>query len=151
MKKKKIWLHCSWDAVWPFSFLLSLFPQITWERPFPSEMYLGALSCCYGTWTFKWTISDGMQFSEGLSSKVSISSFLSSLSRKLWKCEIMKAFLLLDWLFFILIWTSNLKYSLSIILLAYEDFSFFRALSWFAVGCYYYCIKKYDQSRRYFR
>lgn len=26
-----------------------------------------------------------------------------------------------------------------------------RALSWFAVGCYYYCIKKYDQSRRYFR
>ncbi|KAL6543324.1 Cell division cycle protein 16 [Orobanche hederae] len=26
----------------------------------------------------------------------------------------------------------------------------FRALSWFAVGCYYYCIKKYDQSRRYF-
>ncbi|RVW43026.1 Anaphase-promoting complex subunit 6 [Vitis vinifera] len=25
-----------------------------------------------------------------------------------------------------------------------------RALSWFAVGCYYYCIKKYDQSRRYF-
>ncbi|KAK7405333.1 hypothetical protein VNO78_06564 [Psophocarpus tetragonolobus] len=24
------------------------------------------------------------------------------------------------------------------------------ALSWFAVGCYYYCIKKYDQSRRYF-
>ncbi|KAJ8422598.1 hypothetical protein Cgig2_022660 [Carnegiea gigantea] len=25
------------------------------------------------------------------------------------------------------------------------------ALSWFAVGCYYYCIKKYDQSRRYFR
>lgn len=28
---------------------------------------------------------------------------------------------------------------------------FFRALSWFAVGCYYYCIKKYDQSRRYFR
>lgn len=31
-------------------------------------------------------------------------------------------------------------------------FSFFpRALSWFAVGCYYYCIRKYDQSRRYFR
>ena len=28
---------------------------------------------------------------------------------------------------------------------------FLRALSWFAVGCYYYCIKKYDQSRRYFR
>ncbi|CAI0552314.1 unnamed protein product, partial [Linum tenue] len=27
---------------------------------------------------------------------------------------------------------------------------FFRALSWFAVGCYYYCIKKYEQSRRYF-
>ncbi|XP_058100856.1 anaphase-promoting complex subunit 6 isoform X2 [Magnolia sinica] len=25
-----------------------------------------------------------------------------------------------------------------------------RALSWFAVGCYYYCIKKYDQSRRHF-
>ncbi|KAL0328411.1 UNVERIFIED_CONTAM: Anaphase-promoting complex subunit [Sesamum calycinum] len=25
-----------------------------------------------------------------------------------------------------------------------------KALSWFAVGCYYYCIKKYDQSRRYF-
>nr|ACT78471.1 anaphase promoting complex/cyclosome subunit [Oryza sativa Indica Group] len=25
-----------------------------------------------------------------------------------------------------------------------------RALSWFAVGCYYYCIKKYDQARRYF-
>lgn len=25
-----------------------------------------------------------------------------------------------------------------------------RALSWFAVGCYYYCIKKYDQSHRYF-
>ncbi|CAL1408150.1 unnamed protein product [Linum trigynum] len=25
-----------------------------------------------------------------------------------------------------------------------------RALSWFAVGCYYYCIKKYEQSRRYF-
>ncbi|CAN6484026.1 unnamed protein product [Victoria cruziana] len=24
------------------------------------------------------------------------------------------------------------------------------ALSWFAVGCYYYCIKKFDQSRRYF-
>ncbi|KRH26164.1 hypothetical protein GLYMA_12G156300v4 [Glycine max] len=24
------------------------------------------------------------------------------------------------------------------------------ALSWFAVGCYYYSIKKYDQSRRYF-
>ncbi|KAL8141301.1 hypothetical protein V2J09_007322 [Rumex salicifolius] len=23
-----------------------------------------------------------------------------------------------------------------------------KALSWFAVGCYYYCIKKYDQSRR---
>ncbi|XP_065627398.1 anaphase-promoting complex subunit 6 isoform X3 [Quercus suber] len=26
-----------------------------------------------------------------------------------------------------------------------------KALSWFAVGCYYYCIKKYDQSHRYFR
>ncbi|KAK9070581.1 hypothetical protein SSX86_010983 [Deinandra increscens subsp. villosa] len=25
-----------------------------------------------------------------------------------------------------------------------------KAISWFAVGCYYYCIKKYDQSRRYF-
>ncbi|KAI3838973.1 hypothetical protein MKX03_031071 [Papaver bracteatum] len=25
-----------------------------------------------------------------------------------------------------------------------------KALSWYAVGCYYYCIKKYDQSRRYF-
>ncbi|CAA7402376.1 unnamed protein product [Spirodela intermedia] len=25
-----------------------------------------------------------------------------------------------------------------------------RALSWFAVGCYYQCIKKYDQARRYF-
>ncbi|PRQ56556.1 putative ribosomal protein S8 [Rosa chinensis] len=25
-----------------------------------------------------------------------------------------------------------------------------KALSWFSVGCYYYCIKKYDQSRRYF-
>ncbi|KAJ7948759.1 anaphase-promoting complex subunit 6 [Quillaja saponaria] len=25
-----------------------------------------------------------------------------------------------------------------------------KPLSWFAVGCYYYCIKKYDQSRRYF-
>uniref|UniRef100_A0ACD5TVM6 Uncharacterized protein n=1 Tax=Avena sativa TaxID=4498 RepID=A0ACD5TVM6_AVESA len=25
-----------------------------------------------------------------------------------------------------------------------------RAISWFAVGCYYYCIKKYDQARRYF-
>ncbi|KAF8413721.1 hypothetical protein HHK36_001714 [Tetracentron sinense] len=25
-----------------------------------------------------------------------------------------------------------------------------KALSCFAVGCYYYCIKKYDQSRRYF-
>ncbi|KAK9286485.1 hypothetical protein L1049_014883 [Liquidambar formosana] len=25
-----------------------------------------------------------------------------------------------------------------------------KALSWFAVGCYYYCIRKYDQSRRYF-
>ncbi|GAA0165335.1 ubiquitin-protein ligase [Lithospermum erythrorhizon] len=25
-----------------------------------------------------------------------------------------------------------------------------KALSWFAVGCYYYCIKKYDQSGRYF-
>ncbi|KAH8518734.1 hypothetical protein H0E87_000544 [Populus deltoides] len=25
-----------------------------------------------------------------------------------------------------------------------------KALSWFAVGCCYYCIKKYDQSRRYF-
>ncbi|GAB4849379.1 Cell division cycle protein 16 [Ancistrocladus abbreviatus] len=25
-----------------------------------------------------------------------------------------------------------------------------KALSWFAVGCYYYCIKKYEQSRRYF-
>ncbi|KAL5731925.1 Cell division cycle protein 16 [Ranunculus cassubicifolius] len=25
-----------------------------------------------------------------------------------------------------------------------------KALSWFAVGCYYYCIKKYDQSQRYF-
>jgi anaphase-promoting complex subunit 6 len=24
------------------------------------------------------------------------------------------------------------------------------ALSWFSVGCYYYCIKKYDQSRKYF-
>jgi len=26
-----------------------------------------------------------------------------------------------------------------------------RALSWFAVGCYYYCIKKYAEARRYFR
>ncbi|KAM1169142.1 hypothetical protein ACFX19_031500 [Malus domestica] len=25
------------------------------------------------------------------------------------------------------------------------------ALSWFAVGCYYYCIKKYVESHRYFR
>ncbi|KAJ4839208.1 Cell division cycle protein 16 [Turnera subulata] len=25
-----------------------------------------------------------------------------------------------------------------------------KALSWFAVGCYYYCIKKYNQARRYF-
>lgn len=25
-----------------------------------------------------------------------------------------------------------------------------KALSWFAVGCYYFCIKKFDQSRRYF-
>ncbi|KAH1073793.1 hypothetical protein J1N35_026121, partial [Gossypium stocksii] len=25
-----------------------------------------------------------------------------------------------------------------------------KALSWFAVGCYYYCIKKYDQSCHYF-
>jgi len=25
-----------------------------------------------------------------------------------------------------------------------------KAISWFAVGCYYYCIKKYDQARRYF-
>ncbi|XP_019187177.1 PREDICTED: anaphase-promoting complex subunit 6 [Ipomoea nil] len=25
-----------------------------------------------------------------------------------------------------------------------------QALSWFAVGCYYYCIKKYEQARRYF-
>ncbi|KAJ6751984.1 hypothetical protein OIU85_002407 [Salix viminalis] len=25
-----------------------------------------------------------------------------------------------------------------------------KALSWFAVGCYYFCIKKYDQSRCYF-
>ncbi|KMT13303.1 hypothetical protein BVRB_4g085610 [Beta vulgaris subsp. vulgaris] len=25
-----------------------------------------------------------------------------------------------------------------------------KPLSWFAVGCYYYCIRKYDQSRRYF-
>ncbi|RLN19744.1 anaphase-promoting complex subunit 6 [Panicum miliaceum] len=25
-----------------------------------------------------------------------------------------------------------------------------KALSWFSVGCYYYCIKKYDQARRYF-
>nr|CAD1837361.1 unnamed protein product [Ananas comosus var. bracteatus] len=25
-----------------------------------------------------------------------------------------------------------------------------KALSWFAVGCYYHCIKKYDQARRYF-
>ncbi|XP_065018940.1 anaphase-promoting complex subunit 6-like isoform X1 [Musa acuminata AAA Group] len=25
-----------------------------------------------------------------------------------------------------------------------------KALSWFSVGCYYFCIKKYDQSRRYF-
>ncbi|KAL5568118.1 hypothetical protein UlMin_024693 [Ulmus minor] len=26
-----------------------------------------------------------------------------------------------------------------------------KALSWFVVGCYYYCIKKYDQSLQYFR
>ncbi|KAI4387990.1 hypothetical protein MLD38_000369 [Melastoma candidum] len=25
-----------------------------------------------------------------------------------------------------------------------------KALSWFAVGCYYYCVKKFEQSRRYF-
>lgn len=25
-----------------------------------------------------------------------------------------------------------------------------KALSWFAVGCYYFCIKKYDQAHRYF-
>ncbi|OIW08211.1 hypothetical protein TanjilG_15172 [Lupinus angustifolius] len=25
-----------------------------------------------------------------------------------------------------------------------------KALSWFAVGCYYYCIEKYEQSRHYF-
>ncbi|KFK42244.1 hypothetical protein AALP_AA2G230100 [Arabis alpina] len=25
-----------------------------------------------------------------------------------------------------------------------------KALSWFAVGCYYYCIKKYGEARRYF-
>ncbi|XP_076940985.1 anaphase-promoting complex subunit 6-like [Bidens hawaiensis] len=25
-----------------------------------------------------------------------------------------------------------------------------KAISWFAVGCYYYCVKKYDQSRCYF-
>lgn len=25
-----------------------------------------------------------------------------------------------------------------------------KALSWFAVGCYYYCIKKYDHARRHF-
>ncbi|XP_031286814.1 anaphase-promoting complex subunit 6 isoform X1 [Pistacia vera] len=31
-----------------------------------------------------------------------------------------------------------------------KDFEPFRALSWFAVGCYYYCIKKYAQSRRFF-
>lgn len=25
-----------------------------------------------------------------------------------------------------------------------------KAISWFAVGCYYYCIRQFDQSRRYF-
>ncbi|KAF9621856.1 hypothetical protein IFM89_028444 [Coptis chinensis] len=35
-------------------------------------------------------------------------------------------------------------------LLSLSHFSIFRALSWFAVGCYYYCIKKYGESRRFF-
>ncbi|CAN6561110.1 unnamed protein product [Malus baccata var. baccata] len=30
-------------------------------------------------------------------------------------------------------------------------YSLCGALSWFAVGCYYYCIKKYVESQRYFR
>ncbi|KAL6538302.1 Cell division cycle protein 16 [Orobanche gracilis] len=72
------------------------------ERPFPPKVYFGAFSCGHGAWEFKRTLSNGMQFSEGLSKK---------------------------WL---------------------TVTCLFRALSWFAVGCYYYCIKKYDQSRRYF-
>ena len=26
-----------------------------------------------------------------------------------------------------------------------------KAVSWFAVGCYYYCIKQYDSAERYFQ
>ncbi|KAL2943636.1 Anaphase-promoting complex subunit 6 [Bienertia sinuspersici] len=33
----------------------------------------------------------------------------------------------------------------------FADMDAYWPLSWFAVGCYYYCIRKYDQSRRYFR
>jgi anaphase-promoting complex subunit 6 len=25
-----------------------------------------------------------------------------------------------------------------------------KAIAWFAVGCYYYCIRNYDSARRYF-
>lgn len=53
--------------------------QTTWKRPFPSEKHLGAFSSSHGAWTFKRALSYGMQFSEGLPSKVSAVSLFSSL------------------------------------------------------------------------
>lgn len=44
--------------------------QIARKGSLPSEMYLGTFSCSYGTGTFKWALSYGMQLDKGLSSKV---------------------------------------------------------------------------------
>jgi hypothetical protein len=48
------------------------FFQVTWKGPFSFKMHISAFGCCNGAWAFQWSLSFVMQFSERLSSKVSI-------------------------------------------------------------------------------
>lgn len=51
--------------------------QIAWKGSVPPQVYPGALSSSNGVGTFQWAVSHGLQFSEGLSSKVSVLEFWS--------------------------------------------------------------------------
>ena len=52
--------------------MLQILSQVTWKGPFPFKGHVSSFGSCNGAWSFQWSLSFGVQLSEGLSSKVSM-------------------------------------------------------------------------------
>jgi hypothetical protein len=56
----------------PYIHMLQFLSQVTWKGPFPFKGHVSSFGSCNGAWSFQWSLSFGVQLSEGLSSKVSM-------------------------------------------------------------------------------